>query len=354
MQEISNFIIEMENNILVRIGTALLIIFAFWMLSSGISFLIIKTIKIKEKSSKKIKQSSFYSPLSTFIKALGIYLAILFVKDLINIKPEIMNIITKSFQVITTIIFARGLAQAFSDNSNLAKEIKRKSKKEVDDTMLKTALKVVRAIVYIGAAILIITELGFNLNGLIAGVGVGGIIITLAAQDTAKNLFAGLVIFLDKPFKVGDWIEVNNYEGTVEEITFRSTRIKTFENSVVNIPNSVISDASVTNWSKMEKRRYRTKLYLDLNTPLEKVETLIEKIRKVLLVHEQIDDDSIIVKFEEIVDNGIEVMISSFTNSVDFESYLEERQRINYKIMQIVREEKIKLADNSQIVHIKN
>ena len=354
MQEISNFIIEMENNILVRVGTALLIIFAFWMLSSGISFLIIKTIKIKEKSSKKIKQSSFYSPLSTFIKTLGIYLAILFVKDLINIKPEIMNIITKSFQVITTIIFARGLAQAYSDNSNLAKEIKRKSKKEIDDTMLKTAFKVVRAIVYIGATMLIITELGFNLNGLIAGVGIGGIIITLAAQDTAKNLFAGLVIFLDKPFKVGDWIEVSNYEGTVEEITFRSTRIKTFENSVVNIPNSVISDASVINWSKMEKRRYKTELYLDLNTPIEKVETLIEKIRKVLLGNETIDDNSILVKFEEIVDNGIEVMVYTFTNSVDFESYLEERQRINYKIMQIIKEEKIKLADNSQIVHIKN
>ena len=354
MQEISDFIMEIENQFLVRLGTAFLIVFAFWMLSSGISFLVIKTLKVKEKNPKNIKTSSFYNPLQLFIKALGIYLAILFMKDAINLKPEYMEIITKVFRIIVILIFARGLAQAFSMKSTLVKEIKRKSKRKIDDSMLKSTLRGIRAIIYVGTAILVITQLGYNLNGLIAGAGIVGVIVTLAAQDTAKNLFGGLVIFLDKPFVVGDWIQVNKFEGTVEEITFRSTRIRSFENSVINIPNAVISDASVINWSKMEKRRYLTRLYLDINTPLEKVEILIDKIKKVLLKHEQIEDDSIIVKFEEIVDNGIEIMVLSYTDSVSYESYLKEREIINYKIMQIVREEKIKLAENSQIVHVKD
>ncbi len=354
MQAFSEFIIELEEQPVVRLITGILIIFAFWMLSSGIAFLIIKMIKIKEKDSKKIKKSSFYYPLVAFIRVLGIYLAIFFAKEKLKIDDQVMLWITKAFKIIITIIFAKGLATAFSNKSSLISSIKRKSKKKVDESMLNVILRAIRAVIYVGAAIIIITELGYNLNGLIAGVGIGGVIITLAAQDTAKNIFGGAVIFLDKPFSVGDWIQVENFEGVVEEITFRSTRIKTFENSVVNIPNSKMSDASVINWSKMELRRYLTRLYLDINTPLEKVEKLIENIRKVLLKNEQIDDDSIIVKFEEIIDNGIEVMVSSYTDSIDYETYLQERERINYKIMQIVREEKIKLADNAHIVHVKN
>ena len=352
MQKIIEFIYTAEQQKTVRFITALLIVFVFWMLSSGISFLIIKTIKIKEKDTKKIKKSSFYNPLRIFIKVSGIYLAFLFAKDLFNISQNQVTNVRKAFDIITTIIFARGFAMAFSEKSSLVKQIKKKSSR-LDDSMLNMVLRLVRGIIYVGAGILIVTQLGYNLNGLIAGLGVGGVIITLAAQDTAKNLFGGAVIFLDKPFVVGDWIEVDKFEGTVEEITFRSTRIRTFENSVVNIPNSIISDASVTNWSKMEKRRYRTRLYLDINTPLDKVQVLMDKIKKVLLKHEQIEDDSILVKFEEIVDNGIEIMISSYTDSVDFDSYLEEREEINYKIMKIVREENIKLAKNSQIVHLK-
>ena len=354
MQPFIEYVLELEEQPIARIITGLLIVFAFWMLSKGIAFLIIKTIKIKEKDPKKIYKSSFYQPLVDFIRVTGMYLAIMFVRRKINISDHVMLWITKSFRILVSIIFARGCARAFSTKSSLISNIKRRSKRKVDESMLKAILRVIRAVIYVGTAILIITELGYNLNGLIAGLGVGGVIVTLAAQDTAKNLFGGAVIFLDKPFSVGDWIEVDKFEGTVEEITFRSTRIRTFENSVVNIPNAKMSDASVINWSKMEKRRYRTRLYLDLNTPLEKVEILIEKIKKILLKHEQIEDDSIIVKFEEIVDNGIEIMISSYTDSVDFETYLQEREIINYKIMQIVREENIKLAENAQIIHVKD
>ena len=354
MQSVIDFINTAEQQGVVRFITAIMIIFVFWIMSSGIAFLIIKTVKIKEKDPKKIKKSAFYNPLNVFLKILGIYLAVLFFLQIYNVSLETKQYLATGFRVLVTFIFARGLAKCFNENGSIAKAIRTKSTKKVDNRMLGTALKIVRGVIYICATVLIITELGFNLNGLIAGFGLGGVILTLAAQDTAKNLFGGLTILLDKPFAVGDWIEVDKFEGTVEEITFRTTRIRTFENSVVNIPNSVISSASIENWSKMEKRRYQTRLYLDINTPLEKVESLMKKIKTVLLKHEEIDDDTILISFEEIIDNGIEVMVSSYTDSIDYKSYLEEREKINYKIMQIVREEGIKLANNAQIVHIKN
>lgn len=148
--------------------------------------------------------------------------------------------------------------------------------------MFEFALKIIRAVIYIIAIFIILSILEINLTGLVAGLGLSGVIVTLAAQDTAKNLFGGLVIFLDKPFVVGDWIQMDKYEGTIEDITFRTTRVRTFENALVNIPNAIIADSSVTNWSKMEKRRYKTNLCVELDTPLEKLQILKSRIEKML------------------------------------------------------------------------
>lgn len=184
---------------------------------------------------------------------LGIYVAILFLQAPLNLSKEVINIVTEGFKIVSVIAFARGLAKSFVPTSSLVKRMKEKTSKDVEDSMFDFILKIIRLIIYIIAGFIVITLLGFNLNGLVAGLGIGGVIVTLAAQDTAKNLFGGLVIFLDKPFIVGDWIEMEPYEGTVEDITFRSTRVRTFENSIVNIPNSIISNSSIINWSKMEK-----------------------------------------------------------------------------------------------------
>jgi MscS family membrane protein len=147
---------------------------------------------------------------------------------------------------------------------------------------------------------------------------------------------------------------MDTYEGTVEDITFRSTRVRTFENSLVNIPNSVISNASIINWSKMEKRRYRTNLCLAQNTPLDKLEKFKIRVEDMLQSRDAIFDDSIIVKFDTIADNGLNVLICSYTDSVDYTTYLSEREDINYKIMKILREENIELAYDTKTVYVKN
>ena len=211
-----------------------------------------------------------------------------------------------------------------------------------------------RVLIYIIAIFLVLAILEINLTGLIAGLGLSGVIVTLAAQDTAKNLFGGAMIFIDKPFVVGDWIEMDNYEGTIEDITFRTTRIRTFENALVNIPNAMIADASVTNWSKMEKRRYKTNLCVELDTPLEKLELLKARIEKMLQERESVFDDSIIVRFDQITDNGINLLIYTYTNSVSYASYLKEIEDINMKIMKILREENIELAYDTKTVYVKH
>ena len=336
-------------DIMIAVGIILL----FRIFSGTISYIIIRMFKIKEKKAKNIRESAFYSPLKVFFIILGFYLAVVFLKEPLNISAEVMMVVYKAFIIISVIAFAKGLAKSFTPKSSLYKKVKEKTSGDVQDSMFDFALKIIRAVIYIIAGFIIITVLGVNLNGLVAGLGIGGVIFTLAAQDTAKNLFAGVIVFLDKPFIVGDWIEVDTFEGKVEDITFRSTRVRTFENSVVNIPNSIIANASIINWSKMEKRRYRTNLCVDLDTPLEKLEKFKTRVEDMLQARDAIYDDSIIVKFDTITENGLNVLVCSFTDSVDYKSYLAEKEDINYKIMRILREEDIELAYDTKTVQLK-
>lgn len=339
---------------IVDILIAVAIILFFRIFSSAMSYIIVRMFKITTKNSKKIKESAFYQPLKAFFIVLGFYIAALFLKSPLNISNEVMIVITRVFKIISVIVFAKGLAQSFTPKSTLVQKIKNRTDGNVEDSMFDFMLKVIRVIIYIVAGFIVITLLGVNLNGLVAGLGIGGVIVTLAAQDTAKNLFGGLVIFLDKPFIVGDWIQMDNYEGTVEDITFRSTRVRTFENSLVNIPNSIISNSSIINWSKMEKRRYKTHLCIQIDTPLEKLEKFKARVEEMLQKREGIYDESIIVKFDEINDNGINVLVCSYTDSVDYTSYIAEKESINYKIMKILREENIELAYDTKTVYVKN
>lgn len=344
MEQIEELIKNISKVQIIDIVIAIGIIIFFRIFSSSMSYMIIRMFKFKVKNKNKIKENAFYNPLRIFFILLGFYLGILFLKKPLNIDDSIMAIVTIIFKIVSIIEFAHGLAKSFTPDSKISKKMKERLNKNVEDSMFDFILKGVRVIIYIIAGFIVITQLGINLNGLIAGLGISGVIITLAAQDTAKNLIGGIVIVIDKPFIVGDWIQMDKYEGTVEDITFRSTRIRTFENSVVNIPNSVISGGAVVNWSKMEKRRYRTILSVATDTPMDNLEEFKKEVKKLLISREAIDDDSIIVKFDEITGSGLRILISSYTNSVDYASYLTEKENINYKIMKILKEKNIKLV----------
>lgn len=356
MEIINNFldlVKSIQINQIINILISIAIFLVFRILSSTLSYITIRMFKRKIKNKKEIKNSPFYSTLRIFYVILGIYIAILFLKSSFGFNNDFIYTVTKFFRISIIILFANGIANSLTVKSNLINRLKEKISPEIEDSMFKFILKAFRVIIYIIAGFLVLTELNYNLNGLVTGLGIGSVVITLAAQDTAKNLFGGLVIFLDKPFVVGDWIEVDKYEGTVEDITFRSTRVRAFENSLINIPNSTIANSSIINWSRMEKRRNKINLCLDLDTTMEKVKKVQTRIKEMLKKHDDVIDDTIIVRFDNITDNGINLLVSSHTNSVDYASFIEEKEVINFKIMQILKEENVGLAYDTKTVFIK-
>ena len=336
MEQIVEFIDSVKALQVIDIVVAICLIILFKVLSPSISYIIIKLFKFNTKSKKAIRESAFYTPLKVFITILGVYLAVLFLKAPLNLPDNVMNIVTKAFQIISVLAFAKALAASFTTRSTLIKKLRKNWKNDVDDSMLEFALKVVRGIIYVIALFVVLAILQINLSGLVAGLGIGGIIVTLAAQDTAKNIFGGIVLFIDKPFNVGDWIQTPNYEGTVEDMTFRTTRIRNFENSVVNIPNSTIADSAIINWSKMEKRRYKFSLSFPLETTAEQMEVISNKIREMLINEPQVINDDIIISFDEITDNGLSLLVYMFVVPTGYNDYIMLKDEINKNIITIL------------------
>ena len=340
------FTLETIIDIIIAIG----IIVVFKIFSTGIANVITKILKKKIKKAER-KKTAIYGTSKKLVNLIGVYIAIVFLKRPLLISAVVFGYVTKIFKVLVIYSLARIIAESITMDS-----FRKFSNNDEDegDGISTFVVKIIRGLVYIVATFIAILELGYDLSGLVTGLGISSVVITLAAQNLAKDLLGGFVIFTDKPFKVGDWIQFGDYEGTVEDITYRSTRLRTFENSIVNIPNSIIVNESLINCSKIEKRRYKINLGLALETPLSKVKTVEEKIKTMLKEKENVMDDSIIVKFDKITDNTINLLIYAFTDSVDYGSFLKQKEEINFKIMQILESENVELAYDTKTVYVKH
>lgn len=348
-----NQVIEIVENlnipILMEIILALAVIILFKLISPIVSKIIIKIITPKSKEKKDLKRHPLYLPLKTIITFIGIYIALNIIENSQQVDPKLLNIITKAIKILMILL----VAKAFDEGLDTKRKIKFKSGKQLDSTTQKFLVQTLKIVIYIIAVFLVIGELGYDLTGIVAGLGIGGVVITLAAQDTAKSLIGGIAIFIDRPFKIGDYIKVGEFEGTVEDIKFRSTNIRTLDNSVLHVPNSEMSISSIINYSEMQRRRYYAKLTIELNTPLEKLKILEERIKNLLMSNEIIIQDTVSVSFQTIADNGNEIIVVAYINEVNYNKFLEIKEEINYRILEILNEEKIELAYNTQTIYVK-
>ena len=344
---------EVDMKIIIQIAIAIGIILVFKILSSILSKIIIKVLSIKNKEKTDIRKNPFYKPLKTIFTFIGIYVALNFLKQEMTISIELESIINKIIKIAMIIFVAKAFGESLNEKNGIFTKLKTKRNKEIDSATISLILKAIKMIIYIIAAFMIISELGYNISGFLTSLGIGGVVITLAAQDTAKSLIGGALIILDKPFKVGDYIKVGTFEGTVEEITFRSTNIRTLENSVLHIPNSEMSISAIINYNEMEKRRYFSRLTLELNTKLDKVEEVKNQIQEMLQSRKDIIKDTVTVKFENISANGMDLLIIAYINETNYGKFLEIKEQINYAIMTILQNQGVELAYNTQTVYVK-
>ena len=349
--EVVNSIINYFKNItteqIITMVIALAIIILFCLLSSLIAYGIIKIFKWKSKG-KEIKENSLYKPLKTVVIWVGLHIAIL----TLGLPSNVNAICNKIFRIGAIIIIAVGIANMFAADYKIFKKIANHKRIKGNQTLINFISKVTKGIIYVIATFLVMAELNFNLSGLIAGLGLGGVIVALAAQDIAKNLFGGMAIIVDKPFSVGDWIQTTNYSGTVEDISFRSTRLRMTDNTVVTIQNSTLSNEPVINYAKLPMRRFSTTLNLALETNSNVVENIIGKVKFALSNTDGVLPNDLNVYLQKIADDGIEIGIFFNTNIVSYYDYLSFCEQVNLLLLKVLESENVKLAYPTQKVYV--
>jgi MscS family membrane protein len=201
-------------------------------------------------------------------------------------------------------------------------------------------------------------SLGFvfelNIGNIIAGLGLGGLAFALAAKESLENLFASFTIFLDKPFVVGDLVTVNNITGTIERVGFRSTRIRTLEKSYLTLPNKVMIDNALDNLSLRTHRRADFLLALEYDTPKEKLESFMNRIRLVLDLHEKCSKEETVVRFVEFGESSLNVRVVYYALTQEFVEFHRIREEVNLRILELAREEGVQFAFPNQTVWLRN
>jgi MscS family membrane protein len=192
-----------------------------------------------------------------------------------------------------------------------------------------------------------------NIASLIAGLGIGGLAIALAAKESLENLLGSFTIFLDKPFIIGDLIRVGNVEGTVEKIGFRSTRIRTPEKSYVTVPNKKMVDSELDNLSLRIQRRARFDIGLTYQTSPEKLKNIIREIHHYIDTHSHVLPHETRVRLFEFDKSSINILVLYFVNTLEYDTYLDVRQEINYAILDIVQRNGGEFAYPTTSVYIK-
>ena len=237
----------------------------------------------------------------------------------------------------------RGLSHQFAGkfSSDLSKEV---------GNFILTILKILIVGVGLGAMLQV---WGINVTALIASLGIGGLAFALAAKDAASNLFGSFSLLADKSIRIGEWIKVNGVEGTVEDIGMRTTKIRSFGKSLITVPNQIVANNPIENFSRRGVRRIKMRIGLTYSTSSEQIIKIVEEIKYMLRNHEHISQqETLLVNFESFGDSALNVFIYAFTSTANWEKYLDIREDIHLKIMHIVEENDSGFAFPSQSIYM--
>jgi MscS family membrane protein len=221
-----------------------------------------------------------------------------------------------------------------------------------DDVLIPLLTKILRVVVVVVSMLLVLELLGIRATTVLGVLGVGGVAIAFAAQDTIGNFFGSITVLFDRPFGIGDWIAIGDVEGTVERVGFRSTRVRTFYNSVITIPNSQMVNTQVDNYGARRYRRVKTTLSVTYDTPPERIDAFCEGVRELILLHPYTRKDYYHVYFNQFAGSSLDVLLYAFFEVPDWSTELRERHQLFMDILRLAKRLDVSFAFPTQTVHL--
>jgi MscS family membrane protein len=287
--------------------------------------------------------------------AIYISITILTIPQVVHVFDEqirvqfYVSIITK---LLLTIGFTRILLRVSDYIGERWLEKAAETESKLDDQLVPFAIDGIKVLLVIFAGMFVLGAIfKANVTALVGGLGIGGLAVALAAQESLANLLGSFTIFLDKPFTVGDTVDFQGIVGTIEKVGFRSTRIRTLDKSYVTVPNKSLVGAPLNNITESTHRRARFFIGLTYDTDPQVMKNIIAEIHDVLLRHENTNDEPV-VRFFEYAESSLNILITYLVNSNDYVLYVKVREEINFKIYEIVQRNGSSFAFPTRTVHV--
>ena len=288
-------------------------------------------------------------PLGWVLPLLGLYAAL---RTLATDHPELIDAAGKVFVVVMTLMVTWALFKLLDAASVLVLERSDRAGALVDGTVVPTLRKALKVFLGVLVFVLVVQNLGYSVSGLLGALGVGGLAVALAAKETLANLFGGISILVDRPFRPGDWITFGDADGVVEEIGLRSTRIRTFAKTLVSVPNSTLANATVENHSLMPKRRIRLTVGVTYQSSPDQMRAAVAAIEAFLRDNPSIDQEFLMVKFTDFGPSSLDIMVYCFSVTTQWVEHLQVRQDVQLAIMDILTGLGMEIAYPTRTVHL--
>jgi MscS family membrane protein len=289
-------------------------------------------------------------PLGLAILLAGLLVAVM----LLGLREDAQVIVTNVAKVLFAAVGTWLVFRLIDVLAEYAGLLAGKTESRLDDQLVPLIRKTAKVFIGVVAFVLIVQNMGYSVSGLLAGLGLGGLAFALAAKDTIANLFGSATIFADRPFRIGDWIKTDKVEGVVEEVGFRSTKVRTFAKTLVTIPNNMLANVAIDNFSAMPKRRIKMTVGVTYETTAAQMGKAVEAIKKILREHEGVDQDFFLVSFTDFGPSSLDILVYYFTKTTVWEEYLKVRQEVNLAIMRALDGMGLSIAFPTHTVYLHN
>jgi len=330
--------------------TAFISLFFFLMLRKLFAKLVITVLQPLTKQTKTFYDdrilSALKGPIAFVFVIIGfrLFFSLLFLEtEFIGLLIDAMIVYNVFWALFSLIHALRGAVYHFTERFN----------PELSHEMGNFLLTIIRGIILAVGLGSILQVWGINVAGLVAGLGIGGLAFALAAKDTAANLFGSIALLLDKSIRIGEWIKIDGVEGVVEDIGMRTTKIRSFKKSLITLPNQMLANSPIENFSRRGIRRIKMNIGLTYDASSQQIEKVIMDIKTMLRNHKGIaQNETMMVNFTSFDDSSLGILIYTFSKTSNWEKYLAIKEEVNLNIMKIIEDNNVAFAFPSQSLYI--
>ena len=295
---------------------------------------------------------TYISPLARPASILVTLILMKLLLPSLGMPPRIASVVVIIFKFLVPFFAVVVVFRAVSVIGKISGRIASRTESTLDDQLVPLLIKTFKVLVVVFGGLAILQQLGVDTDRFWTGISIGGLAFALAAQDTLKNFFGSLMIFVDRPFQIGDWIKSDGVNGTVEEIGFRSTRIRTFEDAVTSIPNGRLADATIDNMGLRRQRRFLTTIALTYDTPPHLLDAYLKGLRRIADEHPAITPNTHRIHFNAMGDSSLNVLVYCYLTVKDYDHELIAKEELFFAFVRLAEHLGIRFAFPTSTLHV--